>query len=479
MVSAVKPFQITDTQFHQAIDQLTQFVAIPSVSHPTSPYYNMDTLQKAADFATKLLKEIGFEARQVFIKDPIENPTEDSSSDEASAKVSAPFILAEKIVDPSKPTVLLYAHYDLQPVDEDKWETQPFVLTEREGRLYGRGASDDKAGIITIITALGALLKQYGTLPVNVKILFEGEEEYGSTHMEPLLKQEGDNFKADALVIMDCGNKDVHTGTLCTSVRGVVNLTMEVKTMEQPIHSGVGCLARDPGMLLAKLIRSLEDPSEIPGFMDGCEELKDAEREILRKDSQTAKEYAKELKLVGGEAKRLRGDSDLSVYERIAETPSISLINGGWGKPKGGNSIQEAARCEIGIRITAGQDPDKAASAVKAHLLAQAKLMEIPVEIQQPEPGCFPWKGDLSGPLTKKYLAALKEVFGKTHAQPSGGGLPLLHTFQATQPKMEMILPGIEDPDTNAHSHNESQDKGLFRRAINSLIGFLVKAGEK
>ncbi len=456
---ATQTHQISDAEFDYAIEKLKDFVAIPSVSHPQSPHYSMENLKRAADFASGLLKEIGFSPRQVSIDG------------------SAPYVLAEMLVDPAKPTILAYAHYDLQPVDPSQWKSDPFVLTERDGRLYGRGASDDKGGMIAIITALGAYLKAYGALPVNVKILFEGEEEYSSSpHMEDFLKLEAEYLQADALVVMDVNNLNVNTGTLTSSTRGVVNLTMEVKTMEEPVHSGLGCLVRDPSLLLAELMVSLKDPRKIPGFMEGRDELKPAEREILSKDSQSAEEYARNYHLVEGEI--LRGDPALSVYERISEEPSISFVNGEWGKCNGGNSIQSSARCQIGVRMTAGQDPDKVAECVKAYLQDQAQQRNIPVFIELTMKGSFPWKGDLSGPFTQMYFAALEAEFGKTHAQPCGGALPLLRTFQEAQPHMEMILPGVEDPACAAHGHNESQDKGLLRRATNALIGFLHRAGE-
>lgn len=451
-------YKITDQEFNVAIEQLKEFVAISSVSNPNSSDFNMDSLKKAADFASGSLEKIGFSVRHVTIDG------------------CAPFVLAEKIVDPSKPTVIAYGHYDLQPVDRPQWKSDPYVLTERDGRLYGRGASDDKGGIIAIVTALGAYQKAYGALPVNMKILFEGEEEFGSTHMEELLKQEAANLKADALVVMDGGNLDVNTGTLTMSTRGIVNLTIEVNTMEKPVHSGIGLAVPDPAMMLAKLMVSLDDLSKVPGALDGRTPLTKAEREILRNDSPESQQYRKEHRLKDGV--HLRGDPSDSPYEKITEMHSGTFINGGWGKAGGGNSIQSHARAEYGVRITAGQDPEKVAKSLIDHLENTAKELRIPVTVTQPEKGSFAWKGNSTGPLTQKYLGALKEEFGSAHVQPTGGALPFLHTLQKMQPNMEMIIPGVEDPDCGAHSHNESQDKGLFRKAINAFIGFLKKAGE-
>lgn len=456
-VSAASSYKINQAELALAIKQLAEFVAIPSVSNPNSPDYNIKQIKSAADFTAKRLEELGFKVRQVKIGD------------------SAPYVLAEKIVNASKPTLLLYAHYDVQPVDRSKWQSDPFVLTERDGRLYGRGASDDKGGIIGIITALGAYQKAYGVLPVNIKILFEGEEEYGSTHMSALVKQEAARLKADALVILDGGNAGLNTGTLTNSTRGLVNLQLEVKAMEKPIHSGVGCIAPDPAAVLAELMTTLRDPKKIPGFMDDCKPLKPMEREFLQKSSQTSESYASEHRLVKGA--QLRGDPNVSVYERIAEEPSISFVNGGWGVQNGGNSIQDSARCQIGVRLTPGQNPDRIAKVLIQYLTSRKVPYGLEVKATLSQEGSYAWKGDLSRPLSQKYLAALGDHFQDTHVQPTGGALPFLHDFQKAFPNMEMIIPGVEDPKCAAHSHNESQDIGLFERAINAMIAFFKKAG--
>lgn len=452
-MSVSSSYRINPAEFAEAIAQLRDFVAIPSVSNPNfTDYYSMENLQKAADFTSDRFKDIGFEVRQVSIGG------------------SAPYILAEKIVDVALPTLLFYAHYDVQPVDETKWKTPPFVLTLIDGRAYARGSSDDKAGIVAIITALGLYLREYGVFPCNIKFLSEGEEEYGSEHMEALVEQEKENLKADALIVLDGGNLDTETGTLTASTRGIVNLNLNVKTMEKPTHSGVGCLVPDPSAIMAGLIVSVKDPRTIPGFMDTCHFLNETEVDLLDQSSQTAEAYARDHNLLDGV--QLRGDANTSVYSRIAEEPSISFVNGRWGIPNGGNSIQECANCQIGVRITAGQNPDQVAKALRNHLLAQ-DAQGAQVTITQSEPGCYAWKGDLSGPLTQKYLAALGEVFQTTHVQPCGGALPFLHTFTKISPKMEIIIPGLEDPKCAAHSHNESQDIALFEKAINSIIAFL------
>ena len=241
---------LTPADFSEAIKQLGEFVSIPSVSHPENSDYNKQHLVEAAEFAGSKLKELGFN-----VSYPVVNESD-------------PFVIAERIVNTTKPTLLLYAHYDIQPVDRTQWKSDPFVMEEREGRLYGRGASDDKGGIIAIITALGVCIREKMELP-NIKILFEGEEEYGSHNMSTLLKQEAERLNAHALIVLDGMNRDTRTGTLTSSTRGLVNINLQAIALKNPVHSGIGCLVPDPAQTLSSLIYSLRNPRDIPGFMEG------------------------------------------------------------------------------------------------------------------------------------------------------------------------------------------------------------------
>lgn len=451
-------YKLSPDELAIAYKHLGELVAIPSISNTNCEDYDSQKLQKAADYITQKLSDIHLPVRQVSIEG------------------SAPFVLGEKIVDRAKPTILFYAHYDVQPVDANQWKSPPFVMTERDGRLYGRGASDDKAGVIAIITALGAYLKAYNEFPVNVKFLFEGEEEFDSCHMEALLKREKNRLNADAMVILDGDNASVTAGTLTNSTRGLVNLQLEVRAMEKPVHSGGGCLCPDPSQILVDLLSALRDPRAIPGFMDDREPLNEEEIQLLDASSKSPESYASDNGLLPGA--QLRGDPSQSIYQRISEEPSISFVNGAWGKPNGGNSIQDVAKCQIGVRITAGQNPERIAKLLTDYLTTHPAGNGLEVKVTQTDEGCFAWKGDLSRPLTQKYLQALRQNFETTHVQPTGGALPLLHEFQRVFPNMEMIVPGVEDPKTAAHSHNESQDMGLFERAANSIISFIHLAGK-
>lgn len=204
--------------------------------------------------------------------------------------------------------------------------------------------------------------------------------------------------------------------------------------------------------------------------------MKKKEREILSQGSLTEDAYAAKMGVVEGAV--LRGDPTESIYERIVEEPSISVVNMTCGQPNGGNSIQEKASCTVGIRTTPGQDPDKIAALVIDYLKSQPVMYQLPIEAYPLKKGSWAWKADLSKPFSNLYLEAMAENFKSVCAMPCGGALPLLREFQGYFPDMEMVVPGVEDPNTSAHSHNESQDMNLLERAGNSLVAFLYKAGK-
>lgn len=458
-VLSATSLRVSDAQFAYATAQLGKLVSIPSVSNPTSPDYNMQHLEAAAQFCETGLKELGFEVRLVRIEN------------------SAPFVIAKRTINKDLPTVTLYAHYDVQPVDRPSWKGDPFVVQERDGRLYGRGATDDKGGIIAILTALKVYQDAGRPLPVNVNIIFEGEEEYDSTHMTALLKQEAENLNAMALVVLDAGNISTDTGTLTSSTRGVVSIKVRVEALNAPVHSGTGVLVPCPAMHLAKLVATLSQ--SIPGFLTGYRPVDPSERQLLRESSQTRESYREEHGVKSNV--KLRCPEELSIYEGIVQQPSISVLNINAGMPDGGNSIQANATATIGIRTLPGQDPDAVAMNVMCYLAEKNRELnefQFDVKIEKPEDGAWAWKANFNGPFSTAYRNALETNFPKIGTKPTGGALPLLREFELAFPGIEIIAPGVEDPLCAMHSHNESQHLGVWRRAMDSLISFLDNAGK-
>lgn len=459
MVAVLGTPRISDAQFAESISLLKGFVEIPSVSHPTSPYYSPLTLQAAADFASLQFSSIGFSAEQISIEG------------------SAPFIIAEsihKIVD--APTVIFYAHYDLQPVEEAKWKSPPFVLEERDGRLYGRGSADDKGGIIAILAGLKTYQEERGSLPLNVIVLLEGEEEYGSSHMKAFIQQQAERLHAHALVILDGSNKEPDSGSINTFARGVFNVKMEVEALENPLHSGIGVLAPDAAMALAKVAGSLYPPSAIPGFLQGHTPSGAEEEALLAEGSLTSEEYSRDMK-VSVPGNHLRGDPNKSVFLRITDEPNLSILNIGAGVSGGGNSLQPRAECEISVRTLSGQDPAVVQEAVIAHIKAQEVPYGLEVKITTDTDPAWAWKGDFSKFFATKYREAMAETYPKgSSLLPCGGTLPLLHEFEeAFKGQLEIVCVAVGDNLSQIHSHNESLGKGTFRSAINAFMSFMVK----
>lgn len=461
-MAANTSLRISDAQFQQSINRLGEFVKIPSVSHPTSPYYSPENLQAAADFATLQFRSIGFAAEQIVINN------------------SAPFIIAEcinKIVD--APTVIFYGHYDLQPVDESKWTSPPFVLTERDARLYARGGADDKGGIIAILDGLRTYLEAHGTLPLNVIVLMEGEEEYGSTNMKAFIQQQAARLNAHALIIMDGSNSTPDTGSVNTLARGVFNIKLEIDALKSPCHSGLGLLAPDAAMALATVVSSLYPPGDIPGFMKGHIPSSHEETTLLDEGSISVEDYSKDTQVsCSCSGTHLRGDPEQSVFFRITNEPNLSVLNFISGKPGGGNSIPPRAECEISVRTVFDQDPAEVQQAVIDHINAQKVPYGLPVTITPDSDPARAWKGDYTRYFATKYRESLGEIFPKgASLLPCGGTLPLLGEFEeAFKGQLEIAIVAVGDNLSQIHSHNESVGKNTLRHAIDAFMLFLDKA---
>lgn len=446
-------WKVSDDTFQQQVDMLKEMVAIPSVSNPNSNYYSKETLKTMATYLQVGLEELNFNVEQI------------------SANGSDPYVVAERIYDPLNSYVTLYAHYDVQPVDESKWNTNPFEVVQQGQRLYGRGVSDDKGGIAAIIGALKCIDNNGAKPKFNIRILFEGEEEYGSQNMKYFLQQNAEKVSGAALVVMDSGNKSVNTGTICSATRGYLDVCLKVSTLLKPVHSGSGCIAPDPAAALANIIADVtRNPSEIPGFTQGAKELSDDERAFVRSCSTTVDDYNLEHGIIVANA--LRGNPEDTIDERIMELPTISVPYMNAGSKSSGSVIQESAECKFNIRLLAGQDPKKIQDVFISYLEHLSQVYNVHAEIEE-DLGDFGWRANLEGEYTKKYLECLAENFDQVAAQPTGGTLPLLHEFNHYIEGMELIAPGVMDPDTNAHSFNESQSLPVLRKATDSLVAFL------
>lgn len=366
-----------------------------------------------------------------------------------------PAVIGEKKGPEGAPTVLLYAHHDVQPEnDHAEWDSPPWEPTERDGRLYARGAADDKAGIITHVAALRAFGDE---LPVTVRIFIEGEEEVGSDTLPELLKAYQDRLAADVIVIADSGNWDIGVPALTTSLRGLVRVDVEVRTLTHAVHSGMwGGLVPDALITLSRLIATLHDDRgnvAVEGLHGGPAADVDYPEERLRAES--------------GAAPGIEWIGDGSAVERLWTKPSLSIT--GLDAPKvdgASNTLVPAARAKISLRVAPGDTTDNALAALQRHLEAHvpwgAQLTVTVVDTGEAT------QIDATGPAYDAARAAFTEAWDGTAPVDMGvgGSIPFIAEFLESFPQASVLVTGVEDPDTRAHGPNEGLHLAEFERVL-------------
>jgi len=365
-----------------------------------------------------------------------------------------PAVIGRRPAPPGAPTVLLYAHHDVQPVgDATQWETDPFTATERDGRLYGRGSADDKAGVMAHVAALRAFGDD---LPVGVVVFVEGEEEFGSDSLEELLRVHRDKLAADVIVIADSGNWDIGQPALTTSLRGIVNSFVEVRTGSHAVHSGMfGGAMPDALMTLSRLLATLhDDTGEV------------AVAGLVRKP---AAELDYPLDRARAESGLLDGVELIGtgrLVDRIWTKPAINIL-GIDAPPTAGapNAIVPVAKAKISVRIAPGDDPKTAFLALQAHLERNAPWgARVTLTLEHDGAPCVI---DTSGPAYEAARAAFASAWDGTQPVDMGvgGSIPFIATFQELFPGASILVTGVEDPDSRAHGPNESLHLAEFERA--------------
>jgi acetylornithine deacetylase/succinyl-diaminopimelate desuccinylase-like protein len=372
-----------------------------------------------------------------------------------SAEGGAPAVIAHKAGPAGAPTVLLYAHHDVQPEnDHAEWKSPPFEPTERDGRLYARGAADDKAGIAA---HLGALRVYGGDLPVSVTMFVEGEEEVGSETLPALLKEHQAKLEADVIVIADSANWDIGVPALTTSLRGLVRVDVEVRTLTHAVHSGMwGGLVPDALIALSRLIASLHDDRgnvAIKGLRGGPAADVDYPEERLRAES--------------GAVPGLEWIGDGSAVERLWTKPSLSIT--GLDAPKvdgASNTLVPAARCRISMRIAPGDTTANAVQRLTEHLEKNiawgAELTMTVVDTGEAT------QIDATGPAYDAARSAFTEAWDGTEPVDMGvgGSIPFIAEFLDAFPRASVLVTGVEDPDTRAHGANEGLHLAEFERVV-------------
>ncbi len=441
------------------LSELKDLLRIPSVS--TLPEHKGDVL-RAAEFVAKHLRNIGMEHVEVI-------PT-----------AGHPLVYADWLKATGKPTVLCYGHYDVQPPDPlSEWHTPPFEPTERDQNLYARGAVDDKGQMYMHIKAFESLLKTNGgKLPVNVRVLIEGEEEVGGESIAKFVREHPERLKADVALVSDTEMFAPNLPTLCVGLRGMVYTELEATGAKTDLHSGMyGGAAPNPFEALARLITKLKDEKGkilIPGFYDRVKKPSAAELKAWRSLPFNVEHFRKTE--VG--SKELTGEVKFGVLERLWARPTLEVhgMPGGFIGAGAKTVIPARASAKVSMRLVPDQQPQKIFK-LYGNFVQKNVPKGISINIRQ---------YSLADPIVIKTnnkfvqasTQAMKEVFNKdTVFIRSGGSIPIVADFEKHL-KIPSVMMGFGLPDDNLHAPNEKFHIPNFYRGIESIIRFLQKVGE-
>lgn len=426
-------------------NELTQWLKIESIS--SNPAKNAET-RKAAEWIAKKLRDIGIEDVKLM---------------ETGLH---PVVYGEWLKAKDKPTILVYGHYDVQPVDPvEKWSVPPFGGTIKDGYIYGRGTSDDKGQFIAQVFAIEALMKNGGELPVNVKFFIEGEEECGSVHTSAFVLENKKLLACDAVSIADNHWHTEDMPTMVYALRGLCYLQVDVKGPNRDLHSGVyGGEIQNPLNAVGKIIAKLQDENgviQIPHYYDDVVKLSDAER----KEFASLGDHDEEIKKdIGVDA--LWGEKGFTSLERTWARPSMD-VNGIWGGYSGPGPktvISAEGGFKLSSRLVANMDPEKVGRQISDYINGVCpKGVEVNVQVLQKAP---PVMVPMNDPFVKTAAAAFEQGFGKRPIMVrEGASIPITATFQK-ELKAAPILIGFGLPSDNIHSPNERFKLENFHKGI-------------
>ena len=437
---------VVEELFPSAKIDLERLIRIPSVS---AAGFDPARVRESAETIADLYRQAGFpEVRLLEIEG------------------AHPAVFAEYPAPPGAPTVLLYAHHDVQPPgDEDEWNLAPFEPVESDGRMYGRGSADDKANVLVHALAFRA---HQGSPPVGVKVIVEGEEEVGSAHLGDFIREYREQLAADVIVIADSGNWRLGQPALTTSLRGLVDCTVEVRTLRSALHSGMfGGAVPDALTALSRLLATLHDERgnvAIPGLVSGEAPQLDLTEDELRQQAG----------MVDGV--ELLGEGSLT--SRLWTRPAVSVV--GIDAPSVAESINQlipVARARVSVRIAPGDDPDRAMEALATHLEHNAPW-GAQVTVSRGSKGeAFALEAE--GPAAEAFRTAFQGAWGtKGVSIGVGGSIPFVAAFAETYPEASILLTGVVDPAAAIHAPNESVDLEEVRKAaLAEAIALRLLAG--
>ena len=436
------------------LKELKDFVAIPSVS--TLAEHKPD-IQRAAEYVEKILKSMGMESVAIM-------PT-----------AGHPVVYGEYLKAPGKPTVLVYGHYDVQPVDPlNEWVSQPFEPTVRGENLYGRGASDMKGQVISFLAALASSIQHGGGLNVNVKVLIEGEEEIGSPNLGAFMREHKDLLKADFSLNADSGIIAPTIPAIVYGLRGLAYFELWVHGPEHDLHSGMfGGAVHNPAQVLAELIAGMHDKKgrvTLPGYYDDVRKLTKEERKNLKRVPRTDKQIKEEA----ANPPKLYGEAGYTTIERLGARPTLE-VNGLYSGFIGEGSktvLPGKAMAKISMRLVPDQDPNKVEKQLIAYLKKNApKTVRWNLKAFGKTPGVLTAFDSLQVKAAKK---ALTTVFGvKPVFRREGGSVPVVSDIQRIL-GIDSVIMGFGLPDDNLHAPNEKQHIPTFFKGIEAYIHFFA-----
>lgn len=445
------------SELRTAVDQvlprarvdLESLVRIPSIW--ADPAHRDDT-RRSADAVAALARDSGADTVDV-----------------VAAADGAPAVIAHWPAPEGAPTVLLYAHHDVQPTGGDElWTSDPFTPTERDGRLYGRGAADDKAGVMLHLAVIRAFRSLGGgQLPVGVTLFIEGEEESGSPTLTQLLAEHHDRLSADVIIIADSGNPATDVPALTTSLRGLVDCTVEVNLLERPAHSGVfGGPLGDALTALCRLMATLHDDKgrvAIPGLVHNTSEAPDLDEAQFRSDAAAL------------EGVELIGTGTL--VERLWQQPAIAVL--GIDAPsvaQSANVLLPSARAAVSLRLAPGQDPELAQRSLHEHLTTHAPWgASVTVT---PGVAAAPFELDAVGSVYDAARRTFGEAYGKAAVEVGiGGSIPFIAEFARAFPGAAVLVTGVGDPASRWHGIDESLSLSMFAKAVLAEALLLAELG--